>query len=248
MPLLNYPNSLGTPLVVTWAQKVAAEFRRILPGDRYRVAVECDLTPDADQSPCVIVDETPNQPTPTDEMPFTVEMRRTDTLAVHITDTQGAYGEVGVVEFVTEGTKASERDRSMFVGRCMFYLRQGIGVIVADAITTHEFNPHNELMQNYKAPRKALLPEGTCAVAAYWFQTDVILLSSWHHAVEVGQSIPSLPMVLKNGPAVMSTSKPPTCKQCKTTTSNNPETPSCFPAGPSSAPRARPSRCRCSTP
>lgn len=123
-----------------------------------------------------------------------------DEIKIEVRDVQDDYKVLAVVELVSEGNKKEEGERERFAAKCLSYLGTGIGLVVIDAVTSHRFNLHNELVRLAEHDDKFLMPEG-CWIYATAYRpvsrggADLIELHPWPLAV--GAALPEVPLALK---------------------------------------------------
>jgi len=80
-------------------------------------------------------------------------------------------------------------------------LRDAVGVVLIDIVTTRQTNLHAELMQRFGEP--ASEDSELYQVTYRPFPSESgPALSIWYRALEVGGSIPSMLLFLKDGPIV----------------------------------------------
>jgi hypothetical protein len=140
-------------------------------------------------------------PAATMTLPFTFP----DELEVRILDERDDARLVAVVELVSPRNKDRPDARRGFAAKCAAYLQRGVGVAVADIVTTRQANLHNELvevLQLGEAFRQGA--EVSLAAVAYrpahrdgQDQVDV-----WSAPLRVGGALPVLPLALRGAGAV----------------------------------------------
>lgn len=128
-----------------------------------------------------------------------------DEVGVQINDLRDDMRLVGAIELVSPGNKDREQARQQFVGKCKSYVKAGIGLVVVDVVTSRHANLHNELMDGLRGPLSSRLADVPCFVAGYRGSEDDARkrLQTWPYPVAVGEVIPSVPLVLRNGPALI---------------------------------------------
>lgn len=104
---------------------------------------------------------------------------------------------VAAVELVSPGNKDRPEYRQAFVEKCATYLRQGVGLIVIDIITTRVANLHAELAGLVGAEPARRSGEPLYA-AAYrpLRRSNVERIDVWTEALAVGRPLPVLPLAL----------------------------------------------------
>ncbi len=81
-------------------------------------------------------------PTATMILPFVFP----DDLEVRVLDERDDARLVAVVELVSPRNKDRPEARRAFAAKCAAYLQRGVGVVMADIVTTRQANMHNELI------------------------------------------------------------------------------------------------------
>jgi len=197
-----------------WVVAVARQLNRGLPKDRYRAFATTNLGSqvEADVSEFEFGDGPPvhernghgglatvSSPTAV----ATFEPNVPDDFAVRINDLRDDMRLVGAIEFVSPANKDRERHRRQFLAKCVGYLDADVGLVMIDVVTNRTANLHNELMEVLAGPARTRLPDVPTYVAAYRSTHDVRQrIDTWPYAAAVGQPIPSVPLVLRNGPSV----------------------------------------------
>jgi hypothetical protein len=123
-----------------------------------------------------------------------------DDLEVRILDERDDARLVAVVELVSPRNKDRPEARRAFAVKCAAYLERGIGVVVADIVTTRQANLHNELIDLLRLD-EAFRRGADVALAALAYrpahrdtqdQIDV-----WAVPLQVGETMPVLPLALR---------------------------------------------------
>jgi hypothetical protein len=130
-----------------------------------------------------------------------------DSVQVLVYNTEGGYTLVAAVELVSPGNKDRQEARSSFAAKCVAYLREGVGLITLDIVTSRRANLHNELISLLGAGRQFLLPDEHLRAAAYRptrrevsrDQPLVEQIEVWHSDLAVGEGLPTLPLGLDKG-------------------------------------------------
>jgi len=122
-----------------------------------------------------------------------------DDILVEIKDTHRDYRVVAVVELVSPANKDRPEHRSDFIGKLTTYLSKGIGVIVADIVTTRTENLHDLWADRTNAPAAKLTPRPALYAVAYRPRMDgeSPVIDVWARPLDIGQPLPELPLGLK---------------------------------------------------
>jgi hypothetical protein len=123
-----------------------------------------------------------------------------DDLEVRILDERDDARLVGVVELVSPRNKDRPEARRDFAAKCAAYLQRGIGLIVADIVTTRHANVHNELIDLLRLDETFRMEAGAVLAALAYHplnrsgqdQVDV-----WATPLQVGGTLSRLPLGLR---------------------------------------------------
>jgi hypothetical protein len=107
---------------------------------------------------------------------------------------------VAAVELVSPASKDRPANRRMFAVKCASYLSSGVSVMIVDVVTERAGNLNAELLDllqvQLSIPGQGandLYASAHRAVSA----TDGLHLETWVHALNLGDSLPSLPLWLQ---------------------------------------------------
>jgi Protein of unknown function (DUF4058) len=112
---------------------------------------------------------------------------------------------VAAVELVSPANKDRPESRRAFVTKCASLLRPGVAIAIVDLVTTRQFNLYAELLEWIGQHDAALEAEpATTYAVSMRFQKfpHRSLLQAWPYPLEVGQTLPELPLWLSPGLAV----------------------------------------------
>jgi Protein of unknown function (DUF4058) len=132
-------------------------------------------------------------PAPTEQWPALFP----DSIEVLVFSAEAGPTLVAAVELVSPGNKDRPEYRQAFVQKCATYLRQGVGLIVIDVVTTRAGNFHGELAALIGA-ETARRPNEPLYAAAYRpvRRPDVEQTDVWTEELAVGRPLPVLPLAL----------------------------------------------------
>jgi hypothetical protein len=216
MPLLDHfhgPNVEELPwesVNTLWIAAVVANLNQLLPQDRFRAFAKRHLGPQVEAD--VAEFESLHPPgnangavatlleTYAPPAVHTIPAIFPDDIEVRISDANDRRRLVAVIEFVSPGNKKEADERTSFVAKCCTYLRQGIGLVVVDVVTSRAANLHNELMRlmGFQAPYVFAGPTPIYAVSyrpAHRPGENTIDL--WPATLDVGRTLPTMPLPLK---------------------------------------------------
>jgi len=104
----------------------------------------------------------------------------------------------GAIELVSPANKDRAASKRAFVSKCLQYLQQGLGLIIVDVVTVRSANLHNELLDNIitseQSHIKAQLYTTAYRVVKRHKESS---LDIWQQKLEVGQSLPIMPLWLQ---------------------------------------------------
>ena len=141
-----------------------------------------------------------------------------DDIEIQILEAQDARL-VAVVELVSPRNKDRPESRRAFAAKCSAYLQRGIGLAVADIVTNYHHNLHNEMVQVMGLDGEFHLPEEARLYAVAYRpirrqqqnQIDV-----WPAELQVGGSLPVLPLAVQGANRFPWTWIPPTTQLAST--------------------------------
>lgn len=123
-----------------------------------------------------------------------------ETFEVRVLSTDTGPKLVAAIELVSPGNKDRPAERRAFAVKCASHLYQGIGVIVVDIVANRRANMHNEILRVMEAGDVLLLPPEAYLYAVAYRplrrgpHDDIDI---WRVPLEVGQSLPVLPLGLR---------------------------------------------------
>lgn len=136
-------------------------------------------------------------PPPTQLIPFDL---LTESVEVLVYNSMMIPSLVGAVELVSEANKDRPAERQAFVSKCEAYLRQGVGLVIVDIVTSRRANLHEELLARLGAPQ-GTSQTGQLYTAAYHpfqpAQTQEIKLAVWQETLAMGWDLPAMPLWLR---------------------------------------------------
>ena len=192
-----------------WACNLATELNRILPPDwfaeptvHYGIQVAPDVAtwelPDdaATSMPPTVTAWTPEAPTMTLDIVLTTDIVQVDVY-------NGTSGPVlaGAIELVSPSNKDRQESREAFVSKCASFLYEAIGLIVVDVVTERHANLHAELLSRLGDAASSARGLYACAYRPT-SRDDHTVLDLWHHRLAIGETLPTLPLYLKDGPCL----------------------------------------------
>lgn len=105
---------------------------------------------------------------------------------------------VGAVELVSEANKDRPAEREAFVTKCESYLRQGVGLVIVDVVTSRRANLHQELLSRLgQAPLTKKQPPLYTTAYRPFQQDEEIMLAIWHESLALGEPLPTMPLWLR---------------------------------------------------
>ena len=149
----------------------------------------------------------------TGSLPATTELPEQDEYEVLIHEDTEPRRLVAAVEIVSPSNKDRPDHRRTFAAKCATLLQQGVSVSIIDVVTTRNFNRYANLIDLLGQTDPSLIPEPPplYAAACRWRHDEPSngaragrswRLETWAHAMEVGRSLPTLPLWLATDYAV----------------------------------------------
>jgi Protein of unknown function (DUF4058) len=190
-----------------WAGNIAVELNEHLPDGWYaeptvQWAIEVDVAAFEETGALVGAAATagaagswePSAPAKTIDFSLT-----TDVVEVKVYRDFTDYPLVGVIELVSPANKDRPETREAFVSKCDAYLREGIGLVMVDIVSSHRANLHSLLMERIDEPEPRDEPLYTSAYHPVQ-RNGGTQLDIWYEPLAVGEDLLSMPLFLKNGP------------------------------------------------
>jgi hypothetical protein len=123
-----------------------------------------------------------------------------DSFEVRIFDSEGGPRLVAAVELTSPSNKDREGHRLALASKCAGYLAQGVGLVIADIITTRRAVLHDDLLRQLGISGDEFrLPGGPALYAvAYrpFRQGNADHIEVWPEALTVDRNLPALPLWL----------------------------------------------------
>ncbi|MEM7532100.1 MAG: DUF4058 family protein [Chloroflexota bacterium] len=133
-------------------------------------------------------------PPPTQTMPFDF---LDQTVEVAIFGSEAGPTLIGAIELVSPANKDRAKHRQAFISKCETCLRQGIGLVIVDIVTTRKANLHQELLAHLGIPRPSD-EKNHLYTSAYRpvERTGKSGLDIWEEQLSLGQMLPTMPLWL----------------------------------------------------
>jgi Protein of unknown function (DUF4058) len=216
MPLLDHFHGVNVEELpwesvnTLWISAVVAHLNHVLPQDRFRAfakrhlgpQVEADVAefeslhlPGNGEGGVATAIETYAPPTL-----HTIPAIFPDNIEVQIADANNRRRLVAVIEFVSPSNKKEADERDSFTAKCCTYLRQGIGLLIVDVVTSRSANLHNELIRRMGHGGNSLLPQPAPIYTASYrpvHRDGKNEIDLWPIVLEIGQPLPRVPLALK---------------------------------------------------
>lgn len=123
-----------------------------------------------------------------------------DEMEVQVVDDRGAARLVAVVELVSPANKDRPGERRSFAAKCAAYLQGGVGVVVADVVTSKHFNLHNELTEVLQWGEPFRMQEEAHLYAVAYRplrRAGRDEIDAWWQPLALGAALPTLPLALR---------------------------------------------------
>jgi hypothetical protein len=121
------------------------------------------------------------------------------TFSVQVFRNEGGAVLVGAIELASPGNKDPADTRRAFATKCANYLYHGVGLVIVDVVTNRQANLHNDLvLLMEREPSYLLGSEESLYAIAYRpvRREEAALIEIWPSMLALGQSLPTLPLIL----------------------------------------------------
>lgn len=124
-----------------------------------------------------------------------------DVIEVLVFDSESGPTLVAAVELISPGNKDRPDARRAFAARCAAYLQQGIGLVIADTVTSRQANLHNDLVRLMEAEAGAAVTDDSLYACAYRPVTgdEDPAIEIWSRPLAIGSPLPVLPLSIDKG-------------------------------------------------
>jgi hypothetical protein len=143
----------------------------------------------------------PGEPTLTVE----TDLADFDEYQVRVYDMRRGRHLVAVIELISPANKDRPEHRQQFTAKSAALLRQGVSVVLVDAVTVRDANLYAGLLQliGQRDPSLGERPSATYAVACRWHPRGAShWLQVWYHDLTPGNPLPCLPLWLADELAI----------------------------------------------
>jgi hypothetical protein len=121
-----------------------------------------------------------------------VEWPSEDVFELRVHDIREGMRLVGVIEMVSPGNKDRAEERQAFVAKCAGYLREHVGLVVIDVVTTRRANLHAGLLELFSVPLgESILPDLYCVSYRMRSHGPRPRLDLWPFPLAVGTPLPT---------------------------------------------------------
>lgn len=183
-----------------WATYLSSDLNQRLPEGWFAEAnvqfgVEIDVAAlrEGEDAPSGTGSCTPGAPTSI--VPFAAA---TDVVEVLVFAREGGPAVVGAIELVSPANKDRPAQRSAFVAKCEAYLRQGIGLLVVDVVTSRRKDLHRLLLRRIARGAGPRPGSDLYAVSYRPVERDgESSLEMWERGLSLGEPLPEMPLWLK---------------------------------------------------
>ena len=141
-----------------------------------------------------------------------------DVYEVRIYDRRRNRDLVAAIEILSPSNKDRTENRATFIAKVATLLKNNICVSIVDVVSTFDFNLYAELMEFLEVVDPALGDEPPPMYAATLrlrYEDRRRLMDNWYHPLDIGQTLPTLPIWLKETWAIshdLETSYEATCR------------------------------------
>lgn len=123
-----------------------------------------------------------------------------DVYEVRIYDSRRRRSLVAAIEILSPSNKDRPENRAAFIAKAATLLKNNICVSIVDVVSTFDFNLYAELMTYLEGADPVLGEEPPPMYAATLrlrYEDRRRLMDTWYHSLAVGQTLPTLPIWLK---------------------------------------------------
>jgi hypothetical protein len=126
-----------------------------------------------------------------------------DELELHVISATAGPTLIGAIVLVSERNKARAEGRRALATRCLSLVQAGVGVIVVDVVTSQEGNVHDEMAALIVGEAEPFPGSPSIYAVAYrpLLRGDDPRIAVWPVELKVGESLPVLPLWLRNAEA-----------------------------------------------
>jgi hypothetical protein len=194
-----------------WATYIASDLNHRLPEGYFaepnvQFGIEIEVATFEDCLPTALDDLPENTllqtslnwqpPVPTQTLPF---QPVSEAVEINVFNNETGPILAGAIELVSPANKERPANRSAFVSKCATYLQQGLGLIIVDVVTVIKANLHNELLANLLASEVPVMNDYLYTTAYQVIKHHKEpRLDIWQHSLAVGQSLPTMPLWLRD--------------------------------------------------
>jgi hypothetical protein len=127
---------------------------------------------------------------------------------------------VGAIELVSPANKDRATQRTAFVAKCETYLRQGVGLVIVDIVTSRRANLHDELLTHLGAASASSNANLYASAYRPLERASQPNLDIWHEELALGHVLPTLPLWLRGElymPVALQATYERTCRELRLT-------------------------------
>lgn len=126
-----------------------------------------------------------------------------DVVAVEIYAPDRPRRLAGAIEIVSPSNKDRPESREAFIAKCERYLQTELGLLIIDIVTERKADLHHALLSRLDAEDSTDNP-GQLFACAYAPQRagERLKLRIWHSPLHIGNTLPTLPLHLLDGPMI----------------------------------------------
>lgn len=130
---------------------------------------------------------------------FLTDLPAQSAFGIRVYDEERASRLVAAVELVSPANKDRPEHRRAFLLKCAGYLREGVSLVIVDAVTERHQNLHTELMQLLQLTETPPWPEDTPLYAVAYRttrQNEQWQMEIWKEVLALRAPLPTLPLWL----------------------------------------------------
>jgi hypothetical protein len=193
-----------------WATTLAQQLNRDLLPPNWFAEPEITVGPEIEVDVATL-EEAPNGASdggvatkawspPRPSLTAAIDFSRLDGIEVRVYQELDGAQLRGAIELVSPSNKDRPGSRLTFAAKCAAYLRQGIGVVMVDVVTSRAANLHGELFDVLEAKTRKRPWESTTSLYAVAYRAVMVRkaprVEVWPETLTLGAALPTMPLWL----------------------------------------------------
>lgn len=184
----------------SWATYISSQLNSVLPEGYFAEAnvqynIEIDVATFEETGPAAAK---PGWTPPLPQASHPLELSGA-VVEVGIFSRSGGPQLAGAVELVSPANKDRPAHREAFLSKCATYLQAGVGLVLVDVVTERTADFHRELLHRLALPDPGQGPALFGSAYRPVTREGASVLDIWLERLDVGQTLPTLPLWLRGG-------------------------------------------------